>query len=108
MRVSRVERVLRAASVVIAIGSSFPEAINAQIERPFPRPTRRLRAERRRNPSCSTASRWIRAEEMMMTARLGIAIAFAALVLVGCGTTQDDRAISGAPLAPAPAQWQAR
>ncbi len=31
----------------------------------------------------------------MMTARLGIAIAFAALVLVGCGTTQDDRAISG-------------
>src|SRR5712692_8370824 len=61
----------------------------------FARPTRRLRAERRRNPSCSTASRWIRAEEMMMTARLGIAIAFAALVLVGCGTTQDDRAISG-------------
>lgn len=30
-----------------------------------------------------------------MTARLGLALVFAALVLAGCGTTKEDRAISG-------------
>lgn len=30
-----------------------------------------------------------------MTGRLGVALAFAALVLAGCGTTTQDRALSG-------------
>ena len=30
-----------------------------------------------------------------MTARLGIALVFAAVMLVGCGTSREDRAISG-------------
>jgi hypothetical protein len=33
--------------------------------------------------------------EETMAARLGIMFVFAALVLAGCGTTQEDRAISG-------------
>jgi osmotically inducible lipoprotein OsmB len=35
-----------------------------------------------------------RAEERM-TARLGVALALAALMLAACGTTPEDRAISG-------------
>ena len=31
-----------------------------------------------------------------MTSRLGVALVFAALALAGCGTTTQDRALSGA------------